>query len=1054
MFWKILKIEPTADRKVIRTAYRELLAETNPEDRPEEFKALREAYEQALAYAEEHASASRKTPLEQWQEDLAALYDDFCRRNTLTEWQKLLNRDVCLSVDSRMACEDHLLQFLMEHYFISHEIWSYFDSQFSWLERQEELYQSYSSEFIDYIVVNGIQFPDILPMKLFVPGKDGAAAQNYLSLYLQVQNCENETEKEALLMQMMTVSEQHPYGTAVMLSQQAERQDEDALQKLQDLSREYAGEMFVGLMYADTLFDLKQIHTCLQVLDQLKQTDAKNYRLRWLEAACLAAEDRHQEAVKIIDGMLRDSAGDSQMQYDLDRQRREWNDIIIEKLEKKTAEDPDDEESRVNLAWAYLENGRTEDADRLASLLTEEYEDRFGYYNLKASIAMSREDWQEASEMLEKLAEIIPGLPADSEQNISRRGRLGETLVRLGYCCYTLKQRKKAQEIYEKALQVSENRTEVLTHLADIALSERNYEKALDYSRRLIREFPSGYQGYLMMAQAYFCTHHDREASNAADRALELCRSDLTVYVLKARILLRNDMAESAKEILDFLLENGLQDDPSVLFLQGVYREDCEEDSSAAETYYEQAIAAAGDGLQYSGYGDELYYRLLYIKGSRLNAYVPAEREILLDLADRGLQCNPDHYGLRDYKAWLLVRGRQYDEALEIYLDLLKGPHGPAAEAAVGYIYYQDLEHSADKALMYYEQSLASGGSYTGHFYAGMCLMYMHRLAEAAGHFLELKEADPGSVDAPFRLSIVYGMEGDAEKALQEAEEAIELARSREGDQSMYFVRKAVLLRRLQRYDEAAAVIREAMRLYGMPYGRRLLFQIYAQAGELKKAESHLKQWALEDSTDSELCDCSILLHLYRGDFEGAMLENKMMNGFLHPDRALEADHIISNCFGDYKKQRRQLEKWLQYRRERDGFDVSRILGALAMCCFRLGDLESARRYAGEALQETDSRLAEFETDRLLFMARRIRLLALLGRRREAEEASEACRRLPFCQNCPEHTCKDADIFRMEAEEIFGNYEKALEIARRCRDIYRDEEDFLIAERNLKKKVK
>ena len=30
MFWKILKIEPTADRGIIRTAYRELLSVTNP----------------------------------------------------------------------------------------------------------------------------------------------------------------------------------------------------------------------------------------------------------------------------------------------------------------------------------------------------------------------------------------------------------------------------------------------------------------------------------------------------------------------------------------------------------------------------------------------------------------------------------------------------------------------------------------------------------------------------------------------------------------------------------------------------------------------------------------------------------------------------------------------------------------------------------------------------------------------------------------------------------------------------------------------------------------
>ena len=51
MFWKILGIEPTKDKKKITRAYREKLVNTNPEEKPEEFKELRNAYEEALKYA-------------------------------------------------------------------------------------------------------------------------------------------------------------------------------------------------------------------------------------------------------------------------------------------------------------------------------------------------------------------------------------------------------------------------------------------------------------------------------------------------------------------------------------------------------------------------------------------------------------------------------------------------------------------------------------------------------------------------------------------------------------------------------------------------------------------------------------------------------------------------------------------------------------------------------------------------------------------------------------------------------------------------------------------
>ena len=48
MNWAILGIEPTKDKKAITAAYRAQLVHTNPEDKPEAFKALRATYEEAL----------------------------------------------------------------------------------------------------------------------------------------------------------------------------------------------------------------------------------------------------------------------------------------------------------------------------------------------------------------------------------------------------------------------------------------------------------------------------------------------------------------------------------------------------------------------------------------------------------------------------------------------------------------------------------------------------------------------------------------------------------------------------------------------------------------------------------------------------------------------------------------------------------------------------------------------------------------------------------------------------------------------------------------------
>ena len=59
MDWTVLGIEPTADKKAITKAYRMQLMHTNPEDKPEEFKVLREAYEQALSWASRQQEAAK-----------------------------------------------------------------------------------------------------------------------------------------------------------------------------------------------------------------------------------------------------------------------------------------------------------------------------------------------------------------------------------------------------------------------------------------------------------------------------------------------------------------------------------------------------------------------------------------------------------------------------------------------------------------------------------------------------------------------------------------------------------------------------------------------------------------------------------------------------------------------------------------------------------------------------------------------------------------------------------------------------------------------------------
>ena len=51
--WEILGIRPTEDKRAIRRAYAQACRTCHPEDQPEEFRQLHQAYEQALTWDKE-----------------------------------------------------------------------------------------------------------------------------------------------------------------------------------------------------------------------------------------------------------------------------------------------------------------------------------------------------------------------------------------------------------------------------------------------------------------------------------------------------------------------------------------------------------------------------------------------------------------------------------------------------------------------------------------------------------------------------------------------------------------------------------------------------------------------------------------------------------------------------------------------------------------------------------------------------------------------------------------------------------------------------------------
>ena len=85
-FWDILGIKPTGDKNVIKEAYMEKLNLHHPEEDPDGFQILREAYETALKADLSQTNndlenfSIEESPVQQWISGVDKLYDNFFER--------------------------------------------------------------------------------------------------------------------------------------------------------------------------------------------------------------------------------------------------------------------------------------------------------------------------------------------------------------------------------------------------------------------------------------------------------------------------------------------------------------------------------------------------------------------------------------------------------------------------------------------------------------------------------------------------------------------------------------------------------------------------------------------------------------------------------------------------------------------------------------------------------------------------------------------------------------------------------------------------------------
>ncbi|MBM6616604.1 J domain-containing protein [Bacillus suaedaesalsae] len=183
-FWEILGIEPTQDHSSIKKAYAKKLKVYHPEDDPEGFQRLREAYDNAVRYAKNppeqptffiddeeieedeiagteslpkvdlfhhHEDIERVDPLKDFMEQLYSIYHDFSSRIDIEKWQELLSSEIVWDFKYNEKLTNRVLEFLMEFHYLPQNVWQLLDNIFGWRGKADELEYRFPENFITYI---------------------------------------------------------------------------------------------------------------------------------------------------------------------------------------------------------------------------------------------------------------------------------------------------------------------------------------------------------------------------------------------------------------------------------------------------------------------------------------------------------------------------------------------------------------------------------------------------------------------------------------------------------------------------------------------------------------------------------------------------------------------------------------------------------------------------------------------------------------------------------------------------------------------------------------
>lgn len=799
--FQILGIEPTKDEKLIKNAYREKLAVTNPEDNPEGFKRLRAAFEEACQLAkqseeDEQPKEEDTTPSGLWVAKAAGIYGNINNRRDVETWKQLFEEDIFFALEEEENCRLKLLRFMMDHYKLPTDVWKLLDEKLEITKNREDLREYFPADFLSYIASKCERGEDV-EFEQF-EGEPDAPYDLFLQYYERCYHALEDGQIEQAQEFIKNADDLHIFHPVmeVCRAELYEKQEklQDAFDALAELYERFPRDAMVCYNYAELLWRHERKQDASVIYEALKEENDSHYMANVRLTEWYYEQKLFKDAKKCAEKVL-SLGGDDDFLEILNKINVE----IERELETHYRKEKD-WESALELCWCYLQDGRMNAGLRLAYAISDKIpaEKRAEHNGLLAKLYVEEAEYGKAIELTfaweKSLHEKIKTDETDEEREKDEDRLRQAHVIRVQcYRCLGLKD----SEYFAKAIREIETVETgtfkdigLLLEKAQIYMEMEEYEKSLEVSRKLIED----YQIYAAYATAMETCVRQWDAGGVI-RNGRACINTFPTYIRSyermAKVYLDLEHDEELEQLLQEAKQNGIE---SVILDAYQYLrthkplETEELDKKIRE--FRREFRSKVDNGQMAFYETGLPILTEYLY-QYPGSYMLVERAILHKAANHMEEAKED-----------------YEKAL------VERPTNPYALNGLAFVY----RYQGD-----YEKSLV---------YLNRAMLYRD---EDMSPYIYTDRAE------------LYALLGDHERALED----YQTFRSLAGNENHYQMhRMAVEMARLGDFDGADALIKTVLGDLIYDYYDAMV-DLYQITGRAKEAEEMLLAWEKEIKKDS-----------------------------------------------------------------------------------------------------------------------------------------------------------------------------------------------------------